>query len=86
MKNFILNFSFGKLNEFPIDWNLMKYIHLFRINIKDFCDIVKFIIYNMKEKNNIINDILENKDFVEIINEDNLNFVIYVEKLIKEMK
>ena len=86
LKNFILNFSFGKLNEFPIDWNLMKYIHLFRINIKDFCDIVKFIIYNMKEKNNIINDILENKDFVEIINEDNLNFVIYVEKLIKEMK
>ncbi len=86
LKNFILNFSFGKLNEFPIDWNLMKYIHLFRINIKDFCDIVKFIIYNMKEKNNIINDILENKDFVEIINEYNLNFVIYVEKLIKEMK
>ena len=86
LKNFILNFSFGKLNEFPIDWNLMKYIHLFRINIKDFCDIVKFIIYNMKEKNNIINDILENKDFVEIINEYNLNFVIYVEKIIKEMK
>ena len=86
LKNFIINFSMGKLGEFPIDWNLMKYIHLFRINVKDFCDIVKFIVINMKEKNNIINDILENKDFVEIINEDNLNFIIYVEKIIKEMK
>ena len=76
----------GKLNEFTIDWNLIKYIHLFRISIKDFCDIVTFIVLNMKEKNNIINDILENKDFVEIINEDNLNFIIYVEKIIKEMK
>ena len=86
LKNFIVNFSLGKLGENSIDWNLMKYIHLFRINIKDFCDIVKFIVLNMKEKNNIINDILENKDFVEVINEDNLNFIIYLEKIIKEMK
>ena len=86
LKNFIVNFSLGKLGENSIDWNLMKYIHLFRINIKDFCDIVKFIVLNMKEKNNIINDILENKDFVDVINEDNLNFIIYLEKIIKEMK
>ena len=86
LKNFIINFSMGKLGEFDIDWNLMKYIHLFRISIKDFCNIVKYIVINMNEKNNIMNDILENKDFVEIINEDNLNFVIYLEKIIKEMK
>ena len=86
LKNFIINFSLGKLGEFDIDWNLMKYIHLFRISFKDFCCLVKYIVINMKDKNNIINDILENKDFVEIINEDNLNFVVYLEKIIKEMK
>ena len=86
LKNFIINFSMGKLGEFNIDWNLMKYIHLFRIKIKDFCTVVKYIVMNIKDKNNIINEILENKDFVEIVNEDNLNFIIYVEKIIKEMK
>ena len=86
LKNFIVNFSLGKLGEFNIDWNLMKYIHLFRISIKDFCNVVKYIVINIKDKNNIINDILENKDFVEVINEDNLNFVIYIEKIIQEMK
>ena len=59
---------------------------MFRISFKDFCNVVKYIVVNMKERNNIINDILENKDFVEVINEDNLNFIIYVEKIIKEMK
>ena len=86
LKNFVINFSLGKLGEINIDWNLMKYIHLFRISFKDFCNVVKYIVVNMKERNNIINDILENKDFVEVINEDNLNFIIYVEKIIKEMK
>ena len=86
LKNFIINLSSGKLCDYSIDWNLMKYINLFRINMKDFCKIVNFIIMNIKDKNNIINDILENKDFVEIINEDNLNFIIYVERIIKEMK
>ena len=86
LKNFIVNFSLGKLGEFNIDWNLMKYIHLFRISIKDFCNVMKYIVINIKDKNNIINDILENKDFVEVINEDNLNFVIYIEKIIQEMK
>ena len=86
LKNFIVNFSIGKITEFNIDWNLMKYIHLFRISLKDFCNVVKFIVMNIKDKNNIMNDILENKDFVDIVNEDNLNFLIYVEKIIREMK
>ena len=41
---------------------------------------------NIKDKNNVMNDILENKDFVDIVNEDNLYFLIYVEKIIREMK
>jgi hypothetical protein len=84
LKNFIINFLEGKLGDNLIDWNLMKYIHLFKISIKDFCNIVKYIVSKMKEKNNIINDILENKDFIDIVNEHNLNFIIYVEKLIKD--
>ena len=86
MKNFIINFSEGYLGNYLIDWNLMKYIHLFKISIKDFCNIVKFIFMKGKDKNNIINDIMENKDFIDIINEDNLNFIIYIEKIIKDMK
>ena len=86
LKNFIVNFSIGKITEFNVDWNLMKYIHLFRISLKDFCNVVKFIVMNIKDKNNIMNDILENKDFVDIVNEDNLYFLIYVEKIIREMK
>jgi hypothetical protein len=86
LKNFIINFSEGKLGENLIDWNLMKYIHLFKISIKDFCLIVKYIIMKIKEKNNIINDIMENKDFIDIVNEDNLNFIIYIENIIKDKK
>ena len=86
LKNFIIKYSEGNLGENLIDWDLMKYIHLFKISIKDFCNIVKFIILKIKEKNNIINDIMENKDFIDIINEDNLNFIIYIEKIIKDMK
>ena len=86
LKSFIINFSEGKLGENLIDWDLMKYIHLFKISIKDFCSIVKFIVSKIKEKNNIINDIMENKDFIDIVNEDNLNFIIYIEKIIKDMK
>ena len=85
LKSFIINFLEGRLGDNLIDWNLMKYIHLFKISIKDFCNIVKYIVSKMKEKNNIINDILENKDFIDVINEHNLNFIIYVEKLIKDM-
>ena len=85
LKNFIINFSEGKLCENLIDWNLMKYIHLFKISIKDFCNIVKYIILKIKEKNNIINDILENKDFIDLVNENNLNFIIYIEKIIKDI-
>ena len=86
LKNFIVNFSIGKITEFNIDWNLMKYIHLFRISLKDFCNVLKYIVMNIKDKNNVMNDILENKDFVDIVNEDNLYFLIYVEKIIREMK
>ena len=86
LKSFIVNFSEGKLGENLIDWDLMKYIHLFKISIKDFCNIVKFIVSKIKEKNNIINDIMENKDFIDILNEFNLNFIIYIEKIIKDMK
>ena len=86
LKNFIINFSEGYLGNNLIDWDLMKYIHLFKISIKDFCNIIKFIFIKAKEKNNIINDIMENKDFIDIINEDNLNFIIYIEKIIKDMK
>ena len=85
LKNFVVNYIEGKLGENLVDWNLLKYIHLFKISIKDFCNVVKFIILKIKEKNNIINDILENKDFIDVVNEDNLNFIIYIEKIIKEM-
>ena len=85
LKSFIVSLSEGRLGENLIDWNLMKYIHLFKLSIKDFCNIVKFIIVKIKEKNNIINDVLENKDFIDVVNEDNLNFIIYIEKIIKEM-
>ena len=85
LKNFVVNYTEGRFGENLIDWNLMKYIHLFKISLKDFCSIVKFIILKIKEKNNIINDILENKDFIDVVNEDNLNFIIYIEKIIKEM-
>ena len=86
LKNFIINFYEGHLGDNLIDWDLMKYIHLFKISIKDFCNIVKFIFMKGKEKNNIINDIMENKDFIDVINEDNLNFIIYIEKIIQDIK
>ena len=86
LKNFIMNFINDKLGENIVDWNLLKYIHLFKINLNDFCGIVKYIIMKQNEKNDILSNILENPEFAGVVNENNLNFIIYVERMIKDMK